>query len=206
VALEVPDWLRVVEVPEPDGWLVELEQDDDGSITTVAWTAEDTGEPAPVFDLDVVAEGDEGAEVNLGVYQGCDEASYRWVGTPAEPADDPAVNVTLTAPDPDSPPPPVEEPQEPVEEDTDGPDPLEEPAEEPATDEDEGEDPADEITDEEPADEPQDAAAAEQDDAGLPWGALLVLLVVVAGGAAVLAARRRKAAAADAQTTGPETP
>jgi uncharacterized protein YcnI len=106
VALDVPGWLRIVDVPEPEGWTVELEEDDTSRIEVVTFLATDGGEPAPTFDLDVVASGEVGDEVYLGVFQGCDDSNHRWVGTPDEPADEPGIRVTLSESDPDRPPPP----------------------------------------------------------------------------------------------------
>ena len=92
------------------GYQSELETAEDGAVQTVVWNAEDTGEPAPAFDLEVVATGETGDERYLAVFQGCENDSYRWIGTPDEPADNPAVRVTLAAADPAAPPPPEESP------------------------------------------------------------------------------------------------
>lgn len=196
VALEVPEWLRVVEAEEPDGWLLELEEDDDGRIVEVVWLDDGGAEPAPTFDLDVVAAGEPGEERHLGVFQACDDRSHRWIGTSDEPADDPAVAVTLVEADPDAPPPPEPEPDA---ADGDG----DEPAGEDATDdaiEPEGDDAGgeDDAVDEDAADGDGDPAeddpievAADADDtgSGLAWLVLAVAIVglVVAG---VLVRRR----------------
>ncbi len=110
VALEVPEEARIVDVPEEDGWDVDLEQDADGRITVVTWIARDAVEPAPDLTFSAVFSGQPGDEVYLRVFQGCDGFAYRWIGTPDEPATDPAVRVRLTEPDPDNPPPPEPEP------------------------------------------------------------------------------------------------
>lgn len=170
VSLEVPDWLRVVEVADEDGWAVELEQDDDGTTEVVTWTADGAEEPAPDFALDVVASGEAGEERYLRVFQACDEFVYRWVGTPDDPADDPAIGVTLTEADEDSPPPPEPEP-------ADEPEPEPEPA-----DEDEPEPEAI------PGTEP---AVTEVDDAGLPGWLFPVTVVVLLGGIGLLLFGRR---------------
>ena len=107
VALEVPDWLRVVTVADHPGYVHELEVEQ-GRIVVVTWTAAAAPEPAPTFDLDVVASGTPGEARHLAVFQGCADAAYRWIGTPDEPADDPAINVRLVAADPDRPAPPPE--------------------------------------------------------------------------------------------------
>ena len=107
VALEVPDWLRVVAVAEHPGYGHDLEIDQ-GRVVVVTWEAAATPEPAPAFELDVVASGTPGETRHLAVFQGCADAAYRWIGTPDAPADDPAINVRLVAADPDRPAPPPE--------------------------------------------------------------------------------------------------
>lgn len=211
VALEVPDWLRIVEVPETDPWTVELEHaTDDGSVVeTVVWATDDPQVVPPSFELDVVADGEVGDERYLSVFQGCETGSYRWVGTPDEPADDPAVRVVLAEPDPDAPPPPELDPgsDEGSDQDAGGG------ADDPATDDpadagdepdDASDDPADEASSEQPDDEdaaadedtaadedaaadeaPQDAgvddpeAAAAADDSGGPPWGVIVAVLVL---------------------------
>ena len=112
VALEVPDWLRVVTVADHPGYVHDLEIDQ-GRITVVTWTAAAAPEPAPAFDLDAVASGSPGETRHLAVFQGCADGAHRWIGTPDAPADDPAINVRLVEADPDRPAPsptPVEDP------------------------------------------------------------------------------------------------
>jgi YD repeat-containing protein len=174
VALEVPDSIRVVEVPQPDGWQVELDRDGDARITTVTWLATTATEPAPDFDLDVVLTGVPGDEVYLRVFQGCEDFAYRWIGTPDEPASDPAVRIVLVEADPSAPPPP--EPAAPAE-----PDPDVAQAETP-------EDPTDdplEATDAETGPGPDEDGAADT-DAG-PAGGDSSPLLVGAVAAAVVA-------------------
>lgn len=165
VSLEIPDWLRVVEVADEQGWSVELEQDDAGAAEIVTWTADGAEEPAPDFDVDVVATGEAGEERYLSVFQACDDFVYRWVGTPEDPADDPAIGVTLTAADEDSPPPPEPEPE---------PEPTAEP---------------------EPEPEPEVAAdtepAATDADDGVPGWLLPLTVVVLIGGVGLLLFARR---------------
>ncbi len=108
VAIEVPEWLRIVEVEDHPGWDVEIARDDDGAAEVVSFHDDGAQERAPVFTLDVVATGEVGETRYLGVFQGCDDTSHRWIGTDEEPADEPAVGVTLTEADPSSPPPPPE--------------------------------------------------------------------------------------------------
>ena len=202
VALEVPQWLRIVEVAEHPGYDHDLEVED-GRVVVVTWLDDGGAEPAPTFDLDVVASGSAGETRYLAVFQGCAQQSYRWIGTPDAPADDPAIRVQLTAADPDRPAPPEGEP--------DAPD--EAPAEAPTEEVDAGQ-PDEE--DAEGAGVPEDADDAEDlatgtatEEAGgnpLLWG---VLVVVVLLGTTVLVLRRRAAAsdgrdagASDADTVG----
>jgi len=118
VALEVPAWLRVVDVPEPDGWRVTLEdatsaQLGAGVTGVVVWSATTGTEPAPRFTLDVVVTGEAGEAGGtrfLRVSQRCGERVERWVGTPDEPAEQPAIRLRLDPPDPTRPPPPLHEP------------------------------------------------------------------------------------------------
>lgn len=108
LTLEVPDWLRVVEVPA-DGWELTLERDDRGRTTVVTWEDDDASTVAPDVDLEVVATGAPGETRYLRVLQTCGELVERWIGTPDEPADQPAVRVALGVPDPDAPAPPPQD-------------------------------------------------------------------------------------------------
>jgi uncharacterized protein YcnI len=185
VSLEIPEWLRVVDVPAEDGWTVELEEDDDGRPEVVTWTATGAEEPAPDFDLDVVATGEVGDERYLRVFQACDEFVYRWVGTPDDPADDPAIGVTLVEADASSPPPPEPEPADEAEPELE-PEPAEEPEPEPEP----------ELAGEPEPDEPDtDPLAAEDGDAaGLPgWFLPVTIVVLLAAIGALLLGRRGRA-------------
>lgn len=106
VALEVPSWLRVVTVAEHPTYRHAVEVVD-GRDAVVTWTAHGTAEPAPAFELDVVATGTAGETRHLAVFQACEDGAHRWIGTPEAPADDPAINVRLTAADPARPAPPA---------------------------------------------------------------------------------------------------
>ncbi|MTV25182.1 DUF1775 domain-containing protein [Nitriliruptoraceae bacterium ZYF776] len=190
VAVEVHERFSYVEPIDEDGYEASVETDDDGNPTTLVWTATGDGEPAPDVEFDVVVDGEPGDEVYVSVFQGCADFEYRWIGTPDEPADDPAVRLVLTDEDPDSPPPVEEEAptdDAPATDADDG-----DLAEEDATDGDAEVDeaPVDEVeSPEEPA-EPETEEAA--DEGGFPWVPLVVVLVVVAVIGAVLAARTRR--------------
>lgn len=114
VALEVPPWLRVLEVAGHPAYQHDLEAVG-GRTEVVTWRLVGTAEPAPAFELDVVATGTVGQTRYLAVFQGCEDRSHRWIGTPDAPADDPAIGVRLTPADPDRPAPP-ETPESPTEE------------------------------------------------------------------------------------------
>lgn len=154
LTLEVPDWLRVVDVPA-DGWELTLERDDTGRVTVVTWEDDEPATIAPDVDLAVVATGEPGETRYLRVLQTCGEQTDRWIGTPDDPADQPAVRVTLADPDPDSPP-PAEETLDPDDAATD----------EDAADQDPITD-ADDATEGDPdATEPPDRAPGADDGAG----------------------------------------
>ncbi len=111
VALEVPGWLRVVDVPEPDGWRVTIEDATHAQLGAVVWTATTATEPAPRFPLDVVVDGEPGETRHLRVSQRCGALVERWIGTPDAPAEQPAVRLRLEAPDPERPAPPLADPE-----------------------------------------------------------------------------------------------
>jgi hypothetical protein len=111
VALEVPAWLRIVDVPEPDGWRVTIEDATDVRPGAVVWTATTATEPAPRFPLDVVVDGEAGETRHLRVSQRCGGLVERWIGTPDAPAAQPAVRLRLEPPDPERPAPPLPEPE-----------------------------------------------------------------------------------------------
>lgn len=131
VAMEVPEGVRIVDASAPEGWRVDLIGEPVG---VVEWRAVGARDPAPDLAFSAVFRGAPGDEVYLKVFQGCEGFAYRWVGTPEEPASDPAIRIVLTDPDPDAPPPPEPvEPDEPATEasetgDAGVPDPPEEPA------------------------------------------------------------------------------
>lgn len=190
IAVEVPEQVSYLEPGDVDGYTVEVEGEEGAVPEVVVWTATDGGEPAPELTMDLVVDGDAGDEVYVGVFQGCDGFEYRWVGTPDEPAEDPAVRLTLGAPDPDAPPPPA--PTEAVE------------PEDGATEPDDGAAEPDDTTLEEEADEASDDQATTVEDlpteppedeaAGLGWWPLVLGAIVLAGVGGLLGtllARRR---------------
>ncbi|MEX2486768.1 MAG: hypothetical protein WD377_04030 [Nitriliruptoraceae bacterium] len=105
IAIEVDEWLRIIDVPVPDGWQVDVETDARGRVEAVVWTATTAEVAAPQVTFTAVVHGTAGQERYLAVYQGCDDFAYRWIGTPDEPAADPAVRVRLAPADPLRPPP-----------------------------------------------------------------------------------------------------
>ena len=111
VAMQVPEQVSFIEPLDTDGYDAGVETGDDGNIEVVTWTATEGGVAAPAVPMNIVVEGAEDDEVYFKVFQGCGDFEYRWVGTPDEPADDPAILLTLEAPDPSAPP-PVSEPQQ----------------------------------------------------------------------------------------------
>jgi uncharacterized protein YcnI len=224
VALEVPDEMRVVSVTEDAAYEHHLATDADGRVEVVTWTATGDGEPAPDLDLEAVFTGEVRDEVYLRVFQGCDGFAYRWIGTPDDPADDPAVRATLVDPDPESPAPPEDEPTPAELEAARTPDALEDldAAADTENTTDDGDGTADADTSEEgaAADDDEDLAvqgdeeveldteggAAEADgDGGAPWLVLLVAVLLVAGLGALLVYRSRGSGGAgtsDAGTSG----
>lgn len=216
VALEVPEWLRIVEIAEREGYDHEVEVAD-GRVEVVTWVEAGGAEPAPTFDLDVVATGEAGETRYLAVFQGCAEQSYRWIGTPEEPADDPAVRVRLIAADPDSPAPPEEPFEDPAaEEDASEEDTADEAVDEPAPTEDAAQEPDEpaeadedaevqeeaaepEATDEEDGAAAESAAATGEPEGGVsPLVWVLLALLVGAGVVALwLRSRSREEAPAD---------
>lgn len=218
VALQVPEGMWIFDVDGVDAYEVSFERDDDGTIEVVVWEATNGAVPAPRFPIDVVIEADEGDELYLGVFQACDDFIYRWVGTPDEPADDPAIALQLVAADPDAPAP--DRADSPLYQ---GDDPTDDPTEDPA-DADAADDPShagdatddDTAADEEATDDAAEEEAVEATPISTPsdpesspllWSIVaLVAGVVVIG--VVLALRRRPVAdgAPDEGDTSDRTP
>ncbi len=211
IAMEVPETVRVVEVPDVQGYAGETEQDEDGRIEVVTWTATDGGQPAPELRFDAVFSGEPGDEVFLKVFQGCDGFAYRWIGTPDEPADDPAIRVVLTQPDPDSPAPepdtapaPETDPDEGTDtvpdDRTDDPEEAAEPdpADDSTDDGSDSDDAADATTDDA---DTLDAAAEDPEEGGanVVVIATIALLLIVTIAAVIGTRSRRRAADGGAQ-------
>lgn len=190
VSVEIPAEFSYVEAFDADGYEVSVEEGDrPGVPEVVTWTATDGGEPAPDLEMEIVVDGEAGDEVYVRVFQGCDDFAYRWVGTPDDPADDPAVRLTLAEENPDAPPPPA--PEETVtpgaEEDADEPQATDDGAADDATDAAvDGDVPpeVEELPTEPPEDDPGD------DGFGWPW-LLLGAIVIVAAGALIGTRLRR---------------
>jgi uncharacterized protein YcnI len=186
VSVEVPAAFSYLEPLEVEGYEVTVEDGDrPGLPEVVTWTATDGGEPAPTLEMEAVVEGEPGDEVYVRVFQGCDGFAYRWVGTPDEPADDPAVRLTLGEPDPDAPPPPAptdaDAPEDTATEEPDATD------DEVVAEDDDAADAADAPTVEElPTEPPEDEVD------GFGWGPLLIGALVLAGLGALLGAKMRR--------------
>ena len=178
VALEVPEWLRIVDVPGRDGWSVTIEDATDARLGVVVWTATSAAEPAPRLLLDVVVDAEAGETRYLRVSQRCGARVERWIGTPDEPAEQPAVRLRLDPPDPERPAPPL-----PDREPASGPQPEPEPEQEP------GVAPEPTVTLEATSEQPEEDPTSNRTAAIAAIAALGGALVVRA---AVLAVRRRR--------------
>lgn len=212
VVLEVPDWLRVVEVPAAAPWKIAVDPGEPaaGTAGTVTWATDEPAVTAPDLDLAVVVSGTDGETRYLRVVQRCGELTERWVGTPDEPADQPAVEVRLVAADPDAPPPPDPAPDAAPEASSGASDDAAAaPGGNPLDDE-PGEDGAgdDAPAEDAPADDPTDLAATPGDAGDEPagWWLGLLLVFAVVPLAIVLGRRRVHADAArmEAASPGPD--
>jgi uncharacterized protein YcnI len=183
VAVEVPDAFVHIEPLDAEGYQAGTEGGSGDVPDVVTWTATDGGAAAPVLPMEVIVDGDPGDEVYVRVIQRCEESLYRWAGTPDDPADHPAVLLTLTDPDPDAP--LVEEPA------PDEPAPGEAAGEERGT----GEAPeAGEAEGDEPTTTVEDLPTEPPGDdrvGGVPWPLIVLGAVVVAALGALLGARGR---------------
>jgi hypothetical protein len=189
VALEVPAWLRIVDVPEPDGWRVTIEDATDAQLGAVVWSATTATEPAPRFALDVVVDGEAGETRYLRVSQRCGELVERWIGTPDAPAEQPAVRLRLEAADPERPAPPLPEPAADA-----GPEADPEDAPEAQPEESPG--PAPAVDAGEASAQPEDTRTPETRSAPRTVTIALLVVVLATGALATAAARARAARAA----------
>lgn len=187
IAIEVPDAFSHVEPQDVDGYEATTDGEEGAVPEVVTWTATDGGVPAPEVVLEAVVDGVPGDVVYVPVFQGCDGDAYRWVGTPDEPADDPAVVLTLTEPDPDAPPPAPEEPA--IEPDDPAPTGTDDGTadDEVSAEDDTAEDGDPEATTVEdlPTEPPEDEGG------GLGWIPIVLGAIVLAGLGGMLAMRRR---------------
>jgi uncharacterized protein YcnI len=188
IAVEVPEQVSYLEPGEVDGYEVSVEGDEGAVPDVVTWTATDGGEPAPALTMDLVVDGEAGDEVYVRVFQGCDGFEYRWVGTPEDPAEDPAVRLTLAEPDPDAPPPPAPEPAETTPPETEDPEAA---VEEDAPAEEEEEADAAATDAEVTAVEDLPTEPPEDEGGGIGWWPFVLGAVVLAGLGGLLGARRR---------------
>ena len=99
VAVQVPAGVRDVEPREKPGWTLEVERDDDGTVTAFEWRIDEGTEAveAPDFQLSATPYGSNGETIYWAVYQECTEGFYRWIDTGDDPDADPAVRLTLTS-------------------------------------------------------------------------------------------------------------
>jgi uncharacterized protein YcnI len=95
VVAQMPEAVVEVTAEDGDGWDAEVSDTDP---IEVSWTATDGGVDGrfELPPLTLLLEGRRGDTVYAKVFQGCEEGEYRWIGTPDEPADDPAVSLTIT--------------------------------------------------------------------------------------------------------------
>lgn len=99
LAVQVPDWIEIEPV-EKDGWILDITETD-GKVSEFAWVNEDEAatstDPLEFEVTATVLDGDAGETRYLSVYQGCENGSFRWIGTPDDEAEFPAAYLNLTA-------------------------------------------------------------------------------------------------------------
>ena len=176
--LQLTEEIVAFETHELDGW--EVERISEGEV--VRWTATDGGTTEPIeFPVTLTIDGPVDEAFYLAAFQECEEGEFRWIGTPDQEAEFPAVKLTTTAGEIG-----VAEPEEAGHMTEDG-------------DHEDGDDHAEggsEVPSEGATATGGTDAVAGQDDAdataedGVSWVALVVVVLVVAAGAAVLFARR----------------
>lgn len=92
--LQLTDEVVAFEAHPVDGW--EIERVSDGEV--VRWTATDGGTTDPIeFPVTLTVDGPADEAVHLAAFQQCTEGSFRWIGTPDQEAEYPAVRLIPTA-------------------------------------------------------------------------------------------------------------
>lgn len=95
VAVEVPGGIESITPAEKEGW--ELSVDEQGG-AVVSWTWSAAGGATTdviEFEITFTAAGAEDENIYFPVFQGCEEGSYRWIGTPEREAENPAMVLTI---------------------------------------------------------------------------------------------------------------
>lgn len=175
--LQLTDRVVEFEAHEIEGWSIERISD-----AEVRWTATDGGTTDPIeFPVTITIDGPVGEQIHLSAFQECEQGAFRWIGTPDDEAEFPAVELTPTESRIGT-----STPAGSADEDhADGHD---------AHDEEEHED--DMAHDDEPSDAVTDdgTAAAEESaeataDEGVSWVVVALIIVVLGGAAAYLWSR-----------------
>lgn len=92
--LQLTDEITAFEPHDIEGW--RIERVSDGEV--VRWTATDGGTTEPIeLPITITLEGPVDEELYLAAFQECEEGSFRWIGTPEQEAEFPAVKLTTTA-------------------------------------------------------------------------------------------------------------
>ena len=93
IAVQIPPGFQVTEVPEPEGWQVEVSGD---PISEIVWTGGSLpdGEPGD-FRFTAVVTGEDGTVLVVPVYQACENGEeYRWIDEDPD-SDTPAPTFTI---------------------------------------------------------------------------------------------------------------
>lgn len=92
--LQLAAEITAFEPHDSEGW--RIERVSDGEV--VRWTATDGGTTEPIeLPVTITLEGPVDEELYLAAFQECEEGSFRWIGTPDQEAEFPAVKLTTTA-------------------------------------------------------------------------------------------------------------
>lgn len=92
--LQLTDQVPAFVAHDIEGWTVE--RSSDGEV--VRWTATDGGTSGPLeFPVTLAVEGPADEAFYLAASQECEQGSFRWIGTPEQAAEHPAVKLTPTA-------------------------------------------------------------------------------------------------------------